>query len=497
MFIGGRRHFLKTASGLLVSIPFLPSMAESQQDRKILRFISARSPQGTYKENIRPSLQGLSGTPITGDAKSYDISRIAGPLSSTFGSEFNSLKSKINFYQGLDSMVTASGHNHSTFLCAYQKCTNADSSELSLSEAPAGKEYIMPPKPSIDQLIAAYAYAQPLPVHNVVMSQFEYAGESFSYSYALSGSRVVRVRGPWDPAVHFSKFFKASGQESSAAAVKANRRKLIVDQVLSSYRAFTNQRSMAAVDKQSLDQHMESLFSLQQRLISTATLSCDDPGIVIDKNKFSVANQSLSRAELIEPLYKLVMDIAVAAMRCDALRVFNFCMYGAGSDGVGGGPHGFHHMEKTEENKRIYGTGYDVWYGKMLAYLANQLNTFKDADGTSMLDNSLVLYGKEMSDEGPNHGTSDMLVATIGGLGGKIETGQLIDYNRATIKNQPYGTDTQGRSYNQLLTSIMQGGFGLTPNQFETNGDFGERVTTIWRNTPIVEKGILLPGMFA
>lgn len=497
MFVGGRRHFLKSSAGLLVSIPFLPSMARAQDVTKKLRFVAARSQQGTYKENIRPNLQGLMGIPVGGNTTSYNTSQISGALSPTFGAEFNAIKAKINFYKGLDSMVTASGHNHSTFLSAYQKCTNADDSELSLSEAPAGKEYIMPPKPSIDQLISELAFGKPYPVHNVVMTGFEYNIESFSTSYALSGGRMVRLRGLYDPLLHFNKFFGGAllGGITPINA-KIDRRKLVVDQVLSSYKNFVGKRSLSSVDKHSLDDHMDFLFSIQQKLSASFFQTCSNPGIVIDP-KFNIANSPIEQIELIEPLYKLVIDISVAAMRCDAIRVFNFCMYESGANGAGGGPHGYHHMETAEVNKRSYATGHDIFYGKMLAYLVNQMDSIKDPDGYTMLDNSLVLYGKEMSDEGPNHGTTDMLVSTIGGLGGKVKTGQLLDYHHAIEKpNQPNANFIQGRSYNQFLTSIMQGGFGLQPSQFETNSDFGERVEDSYSNTPTVEKRVLVPGMF-
>lgn len=495
MFVkGNRRHFLKTASGLLVSIPFLPSMSQAQTTNKKLRFVTARSQQGTYKDLFRPNVQGIPSTPLLGEALSYDLTKIAGPLSSFMGPEMNALKSKINFYKGLDSMVTWGGHNHSTFLAAYQTCT--PDAQISITETPVGQEKLFPPKPTIDQLISALAFSKPYDVHNVVMTDYEYNVECMSYSYAMSGNRLVRVRGYWSPEVHFQKFFGTSVQSPTMASAKADRRKFVVDQVLSSYKSFVSSRSLASVDKLALDSHMEFLFSIQQRMANLGFQGCANPGIVIDP-KLTFSNIALERAELVDATYKLVIDVAVAAMRCDAIRVFNFCMYQSGANVAGGGPHGMHHMDVNEANKKTYATGHEVWYGKMFAYLVNQMNAIQDPEGGSILDNSLVLTGKEMSHEGPDHGTRDMLVATVGGLGGKIKTGQFLDYHR-TLKtpNQPYGDLIQGRSYNQFLTSIMMGGYGLLPAQFETNGDFGERIETIWANTPFVEKRVLLPGMF-
>lgn len=496
MLVGTRRHFLKTAAGLLVAVPFMPSVARGQATQKKLRLVTARSQQGTYKDNFRPNVAGLTPTMVAGGAaKSYDLTGIAGPLSATFGPEFNALKSKINFYKGLDPMVTDGGHNHATFLSAYQTCNNGVSNEIPLSETPPGKEYLFPPKPSMDQLISNSAFERPYEVHNVAMTHYEYNVESLSYSYALSGGRIVRIRGFYDPVAHFNKFFAGATSGSASANAKVERRKLVVDQVLGSYRDFVNQRALSSADKLALDNHMEFLSSVQSRLSSSLFQTCSNPGITVD-SRYSVSNGSLERAELIEPTYKLVIDIALAAMRCDAVRVFNFCMYNSGAQVAGGGPHGMHHMDTMEPNKRAYATGHDVWYGKMLAYLANQMDAVREPDGGTMLDNSLLLYGREMSREGPDHTTDDMLVATLGSLGGKVKTGQLIDYHRTITPNQPYGNTIQGRSYNQFLTSIMMNGFGLQPAQFETNGDYGERKETIWHNTPIVEKRVAVPGMF-
>src|SRR5262245_21903439 len=501
MFVGrDRRHFLTTSAGLLVSIPFLPSMVRAVGDPpRRLKFVPVRSQQGTYKNLFRPDVSRLAATPVGGETSSYDITQLPGSLSTVFGAEFDGLKSKINFYKGFDPMLTWFGHNHSLFLAAFNRATGS-SPDTSYTETPPGQEDLFPPKPTIDHLISNQAFSTSYDVHNVVLTVYEETVESYSFSYNKSGTRIVRQIGGYDPQTSFNKFFGGATTDGVTANQTANRRKLVVDQVLGSYKSFAAKRSLSSEDQVSLSEHMEFLHSVETRLNSSLFQNRQNPGIVIDPrlDGRATSQQCLYTPELVEPTYKIVMDIAVAAMRCDAIRVFSLCMYDQDTVATkGNGPHDMHHMAATEANKPEAARLIDSWYGKMLGYLVNQMDAVDEPEGGTMLDNSLVLYNKEMSDEGPNHTNTDLLLASLGSLGGKIKTGQFLDYERRIAQpNQPHGDNRQGRSYNQFLTSIMHGGFGMDPSLFETNGDFGERGETVWRNSPFVEKNVLVPGMF-
>lgn len=481
-----------------MSIPFLPSMAQSVAlvEEPMLRFITSRSQQGTYKKLFRPDVSQLQPTPLAGETKSYDLTKISGPISASFGPEFNALKGKINIYSGLSPMVKESGHNYSTFLCAYNQAS-PNGNDIFLNDAPPDKQFVMPNTPSIDRIIADKAFGAPGAVMSASMTDYEPVLESQIYSYILSGGKIIRPRAPYDPSLHFDRYFaSATVGGTTAAQLKTDRRALVVDLVLNSFKSFVAKRTLAMEDKKTLDGHMESLYTIENNIRLNTFKTCSDPGIVIDP-KLKGINSPLSQGGLTTATYKLVIDIAVAAMRCNAIRVFNLCMHASAPTLVGGGgPHGMHHMDRSEVSKIDYAGTYEEYYGQMLAYLISKMEAIQETTGT-MLDNSLVLYGKEMSTEGHEHQTGDMLVATLGSLGGRLKTGQLLDYRRNLVKaNQPYGNLFQDRSYNQFLTSIMQGGFGIKPEDFEFNGDFGERHETIWANTPFVEKRVLLPGMF-
>ena len=61
-----------------------------------------------------------------------------------------------------------------------------------------------------------------------------------------------------------------------------------------------------------------------------------------------------------------------------------------------------------------------------LAYLAQRLDAMPEGEST-VLDNSCLLFLSNMW-SGTKHDNKKVPVVTIGGLGGKLETGRALDY---------------------------------------------------------------------
>lgn len=60
-----------------------------------------------------------------------------------------------------------------------------------------------------------------------------------------------------------------------------------------------------------------------------------------------------------------------------------------------------------------------------LAYLIQQLQTVKEADGSSLLDHSLVMFGSEVAD-GNSHDHSNLPILLAGRLSGAVKPGRHI-----------------------------------------------------------------------
>ena len=70
--------------------------------------------------------------------------------------------------------------------------------------------------------------------------------------------------------------------------------------------------------------------------------------------------------------------------------------------------------------------GVAKYYASLVTTLAQKLAMFPGANGTTALDNSLVVWGNEIA-TGP-HGLNTIPIALVGGAAGKLKkTGYLVD----------------------------------------------------------------------
>jgi hypothetical protein len=91
------------------------------------------------------------------------------------------------------------------------------------------------------------------------------------------------------------------------------------------------------------------------------------------------------------------------------------------------------------------------WFAEQFAYLVQRLADTPEADGTgTMLDNSLVVWAKEMGDS-RQHTCQGVPFVLAGGAGGRFKTGRYLKF--------------QGESHGKLLVSLCQA-MGLDTKTF-------------------------------
>jgi len=96
----------------------------------------------------------------------------------------------------------------------------------------------------------------------------------------------------------------------------------------------------------------------------------------------------------------------------------------------------------------------NIWFASQIADLANTLDSYIEADGSTLLDNTAIVWVSEIS-EGPTHRFVDMPLVVVGDLGGALKSGQHLAYD-----NQ--------RAHNDLFVTLGQA-MGIT--DFTTFGD--------------------------
>jgi hypothetical protein len=74
----------------------------------------------------------------------------------------------------------------------------------------------------------------------------------------------------------------------------------------------------------------------------------------------------------------------------------------------------------------------NAWHAEQIKYLLDKLSAAKEADGGSLLDNSIVLWGNELG-AGNSHTYKDIPWLLAGGAGSKLRLGRFL-----ANKDQPH-----------------------------------------------------------
>lgn len=127
---------------------------------------------------------------------------------------------------------------------------------------------------------------------------------------------------------------------------------------------------------------------------------------------------------------KLMCDIVALGFQTDKTRVATLVLCRDLSGlfypflGVRSGHHSASHYDLSDDYERI-----SRYYVSNLAYLAAKLDAMPEGDGT-VLDNTCLLYLSNMW-SGARHDNTKLPVLTVGGLGGALATGRVLDYTNA------------------------------------------------------------------
>ena len=115
---------------------------------------------------------------------------------------------------------------------------------------------------------------------------------------------------------------------------------------------------------------------------------------------------------------RLMCDLMVLAFQTDSTRASSFMVTKEATDrnypwlGFTDGHHELsHHAGEEEKNRKL--REIDRYHISILAYMIEKMMTVEEADGTTLLDNSMVLYGSGISD-GDRHDHVNLPVIVLG-----------------------------------------------------------------------------------
>jgi hypothetical protein len=204
----------------------------------------------------------------------------------------------------------------------------------------------------------------------------------------------------------------------------------ILDQVTDDARRL--RRQISAIDRQKLDEYLHSIRDIEQR-IDRATKEERLEGW---RPALAQPDQPRPADDLPQNVpehMRLMLDLIVLAFRMDKTRLATCMLNNDLSqmnfgflEGVRGALHlDLTHNGRDPELEAMY-LKTNQYHAQQLAYLIERMKGI-DEGGSSLLDNSLVLFCSNLFD-GDKHQADEMPMLLAGHGGGDFATGRVLDY---------------------------------------------------------------------
>jgi hypothetical protein len=132
-----------------------------------------------------------------------------------------------------------------------------------------------------------------------------------------------------------------------------------------------------------------------------------------------------------------MFDLMLLAYQTDMTRVFTYMVAREYSELVYtqlGHQDPYHPLthHRGDPRKKTQAGEIDVYHARLFGEFLAKMQSTRELDGTSMLDNSLLVYGSGMGN-GDSHDQWDVPVALVGGAGGKLRGGRHIVCKDGTL----------------------------------------------------------------
>jgi hypothetical protein len=276
---------------------------------------------------------------------------------------------------------------------------------------------------SIDQVLAARLgeeTAQPSLVLGCEQPITGYHETNFSMAYSSHISwQDANSPVPMEvyPSLAFDSLFDNQGSRRTLS---------ILDRVKE--QAASLQRQTSATDKAKLDEFLTSVREVEKRVERTRTQKdrADEKARDRGQPAVTLPRPDNGLPEDIREHMRLMCDIIAMAFQTDKTRVATLLLCRDLSGlfypflDVRTAHHPTSHEDESDAYERV-----TRYYVGQLAYLAGRLAAMPEGDST-VLDHSCLMFVNNMW-SGSRHDSGKLPLLLVGGLGGKLETGRVLD----------------------------------------------------------------------
>ncbi len=257
------------------------------------------------------------------------------------------------------------------------------------------------------------------------------SGYSCAYQFNLSWSTPTTPKAAEaDPRRVFERLFGEGKPGEREANLKRRQQedKSVLDFVLDDARAM--QRRLASKDKQKLDQYLTGVREIETRIQQAERLGrVKDPGVETPPGIPAAFADHV----------QLMFDVLVLAFQTDSTRVATLMLAHDGSNrsfdhiGITEGHHDLtHHQNRKDWIAKV--ADIDLWYARQFATFLEKMSRVKDADGNSLLHNSMIVYGSGNAD-GNRHTHTNLPLLLAGSGGGALKPGRYVNHGGKPVTN--------------------------------------------------------------
>lgn len=287
---------------------------------------------------------------------------------------------------------------------------------------------------SVDQVIARRIGTRtPLPTLQLGVDAPRTGVDNIGGGFARIVGSYISWRDPHTPAAKeivpqmaFDRLFRSGvpGANPELARSRMRDEASILDVVLE--QANSARRKGSRRDQAKLDEYLESVRSVERRI--QAAMSPQPRWI--NAGDLGVERPPEGIPESHEEHVRLMLDILLLAFWTDTTRIATF-MYGDAQtardfsflDGVKGNFHNISHHRNEPERLAMYETIIN-WHIRHTAYFLTRMRDL-DEGGSSLLDNSMVLFGSSLRD-GNVHDPSNLPLILAGRGKGTLKPGRRV-----------------------------------------------------------------------
>ena len=418
-----RRNFLKV-NGAVLTLPFMPSLAgELKKGEKPAKKLAMMYiPNGIVRRGFFPgeeeaTLPGFVGG-FNADKTKNKVRKQNTP--GIHSLEFTSTQQPLNKHHKDVTLVTGMDRTFKNGQDVHAQGASCYLTSVSPEQA-AEKGWKYPNGRSLDRVIGDHVgRGNVLKTLEISCNGFAKPKEDIYFnniSWYGPGKIAPSIK---DPQKLYERLFMADSYQSHLTEV--------TDLVLEDAKSLS--RKLGNEDKQTLNEFMEMIRNIEIRIARQKKM-INDADIRIPKNEI------LPRGEYI----KLQADLMLLAFQMGITNISTFMIGPERWDATllyeGVFPKPVQHHNMTHNQK---GNGWkelqkiDVFHMEQYAYVISRMKEIKEADGSSMLDNSLVTYGAALGD-GATHQFFDLPFMIAGKGQGQIKQGRFIQCKSGTLNS--------------------------------------------------------------